>query len=187
SIKGDMKHRRPDLHLLVNVLSIDFIPQKKSDVLLKSAYYKYLQDYIRDIPQLFHFNQLCVLSNASETRLRSFTANYNHCFEWLRSTEDDTINRQQIRSDGTSIQYLLENLLKHETLLDYVENFILFENKRMKILAKNHQFLGVNNGVESFKNREKLNGKLGVFWHTQGSGKSYSMAMFINKINRKTI
>ncbi|PTI47987.1 type I restriction endonuclease subunit R [Staphylococcus succinus] len=184
-IKGETQHRRPDLLLFVNGLPIVFIELKNSDVKLKTAYDKNLQDYIRDIPQLFHFNQLCVLSNSSETRIGSFTANYNHFFEWLRSTEDDTINRQQIRSEGTSIQYLLENLLKHETLLDYVENFILFENKRMKILAKNHQFLGVNNGIESFKNREKLNGKLGVFWHTQGSGKSYSMAMFINKINRK--
>lgn len=185
-IKGETQHRRPDLLLFVNGLPIVFIELKNSDVKLKTAYDKNLQDYIRDIPQLFHFNQLCVLSNASETRIGSFTANYNHFFEWLRSTEDDTINRQQIRSEGTSIQYLLENLLKHETLLDYVENFILFENKRMKILAKNHQYLGVNNGIESFKKREELNGKLGVFWHTQGSGKSYSMAMFINKINRKT-
>lgn len=184
-IKGNTQHRRPDLLLFVNGLPIIFIELKNSDVNLKTAYDKNLQDYIRDIPQLFYFNQLCVLSNASETRIGSFTANYSHFFEWLRATENDEVNRQQIRSDGTSIQYLLDNLLKHETLLDYVENFILFENKRTKILAKNHQFLGVNNGIESFKNREKLNGKLGVFWHTQGSGKSYSMAMFINKINRK--
>lgn len=184
-IKGETQHRRPDLLLFVNGLPITFIELKNSDVNLKTAYDKNLQDYIRDIPQLFHFNQLCVLSNASETRIGSFTASYSHFFEWLRSTEDQEVNRQQIRTQGTSIQYLLDNLLKHETLLDYVENFILFENKRMKILAKNHQFLGVNNGIESFRNREKLNGKLGVFWHTQGSGKSYSMAMFINKINRK--
>ncbi|KRG10723.1 deoxyribonuclease [Virgibacillus soli] len=184
-IKGETQHRRPDLLLFVNGLPLVFIELKNSDVKLKTAYDKNLQDYIRDIPQLFHFNQLCVLSNASETRVGSFTANYSHFFEWLRSTEEDRVNRQQIRSEGTSIQYLLDNLFKHETLLDYVENFILFENKRMKVLAKNHQFLGVNNGIESFKNRKKLNGKLGVFWHTQGSGKSYSMAMFINKINRK--
>lgn len=185
-IKGETQHRRPDLLLFVNGLPIVFIELKNSDVNLKTAYDKNLQDYIRDIPQLFHFNQLCVLSNASETRIGSFTANYSHFFEWLRSTEDEEVNRQQIRTQGTSIQYLLDNLLKHETLLDYVENFILFENKRKKILAKNHQYIGVNNGIESFKNRKQLNGKLGVFWHTQGSGKSYSMAMFINKINRKT-
>lgn len=184
-IKGETQYRRPDLLLFVNGLPIVFIELKNSDVNLKTAYDKNLQDYIRDIPQLFHFNQVCVLSNASETRLGSFTANYNHFFEWLRSTEDEEVNRQQIRTQGTSIQYLLDDFLKHETLLDYVENFILFENKRKKILAKNHQFLGINNGIESFENREKLNGKLGVFWHTQGSGKSYSMAMFISKINRK--
>lgn len=184
-IKGETQYRRPDLLLFVNGLPIVFIELKNSDVKLKTAYDKNLQDYMRDIPQLFYFNQLCVLSNASETRVGSFTANYSHFFEWLRSAEDDQVNRQQIRTQGTSIQFLLDDLLKHETLLDYVENFILFENKRMKILAKNHQFIGVNKGIESFNNRKKLNGKLGVFWHTQGSGKSYSMAMFVNKINRK--
>src|SRR5690625_4175876 len=184
-IRGEMQHRRPDLLLFVHGLPIVFIELKNSDVNLQTAYDKNLQEYIRDVPQLFHFNQLCVLSNASETRIGSFTANYNHFFEWLRASEDEDVNREEIRTKGTSIQYLLDNLLKHETLLDYVENFILFENKRMKILAKNHQYLGVNNGIEAFKNREHLNGKLGVFWNTQGSGKSYSMAMFINKINRK--
>lgn len=184
-IKGETQHRRPDLLLFVNGLPIVFIELKNSDVKLKTAYDKNLQDYIRDIPQLFHFNQLCVLSNASETRIGSFTANYNHFFEWLRTKEGEKVDRQHIRSEGTSIQYLLDDLFIHEKLLDYIENFILFENKRMKILAKNHQFLGVNNSMSSFKKRKELNGKLGVFWHTQGSGKSYSMAMLINKINRK--
>ena len=72
-----------------------------------------------------------------------------------------------------------------DTLIDYIENFILFENKSIKIIAKNHQFLGVNNLMESVKNRKELNGKLGVFWHTQGSGKSYSMVMFARKVRRK--
>lgn len=184
-IKGETQYRRPDLLIFLNGLPFVFIELKNSDVKLQTAHSKNLKNYIRDIPQLFHFNQLCVLSNGTETRVGSFTAGFNHFFEWLRSDEDEKANRKQIRSEGTSIQYLLNSLLKHETLLDYVENFILFENKQMKIIAKNHQYLGVNNAVEAFKNRESLNGKLGVFWHTQGSGKSYSMAMFINKVNRK--
>ncbi|MGJ5638420.1 type I restriction endonuclease subunit R [Bacillus altitudinis] len=184
-IKGETQHRRPDLLLFVNGLPLVFIELKNSDIKLRTAYEKNLKDYIRDIPQLFHFNQFCVLSNGTETRIGSYTAHYNHFFEWLRATEEDKVDRKLIRSDGTSIEYLLDSLLQRGTLLDYVENFILYENKRMKILAKNHQFLGVNKAIKPFKNREKLNGKLGVFWHTQGSGKSYSMAMFINKINRK--
>lgn len=185
-IKGETQYRRPDLLLFVNGLPFVFIELKNSDVKLKTAYDKNLKDYIRDIPQLFFFNQFCVLSNGTETRVGSFTASYEHYFEWLRENEQDKVDRKKVRLEGTSIQYLLNSLLQPETLIDYIENFILFENKRTKILAKNHQYLGVNNGIEAVNNREKLNGKLGVFWHTQGSGKSYSMAMFINKINRKT-
>ena len=184
-IKGDFGYRRPDLILFVNGLPLVFIELKNSDVKVKQAYDKNLKDYIRDIPQLFFFNQFCVLSNGTETRLGSFTAEYGHFFEWLRLSEEDKIDRKIIKDKGTSIEYLLDGLFEHETLLDYIENFILYENKREKIIAKNHQFLGVNNAIESFKNRKELNGKLGVFWHTQGSGKSYSMGMFINKINRK--
>jgi type I restriction enzyme R subunit len=184
-IKGEFSYRRPDLILFVNGLPLVFIELKNSDVKLKTAYDKNLKDYIRDIPQLFFFNQFCVLSNGVETRLGSFTAGYEHFFEWLRLSEDDKVDRKFIRKEGTSIEYLLDGLFEHETLLDYIESFILYENKREKIIAKNHQFLGVNNAIEAFKNREELDGKLGVFWHTQGSGKSYSMGMFVNKINRK--
>ncbi|MBD8003772.1 type I restriction endonuclease subunit R [Bacillus norwichensis] len=184
-IKGDTQYRRPDLLLFVNGLPLVFIELKNSDVTLKTAYDKNLLDYIHDIPQLFYFNQICVLSNATETRIGSFTANYSHFFEWLRASEKDQVNRKQVYERATSIEYLLNDLLSHEKLLDYIENFVLFENKRIKILAKNHQFLGVNNAIESFKKRTELDGKLGVFWHTQGSGKSYSMAMYVNKINRK--
>ena len=184
-IKGEFQYRRPDLILFVNGLPLVFIELKNSDVKLRTAYDKNLKDYIRDIPQLFFFNQFCVLSNGTETRLGSFTAGYDHFFEWLRQSEDDKVDRKHIKEKGTSIEFLLDGLFEHETLLDYIENFILYENKREKIIAKNHQFLGVNNLVEAFMNRETLDGKLGVFWHTQGSGKSYSMGMFVNKINRK--
>lgn len=184
-IKGKTQYRRPDLLVFVNGLPLVFIELKNSDVTLKTAYTKNLHDYLRDIPQLFYFNQICVLSNAVQTRMGSFNASYNHFFEWLRASEDDAVNREQIYADGISIEFLLEDLLAHDNLLDYIENFILFENQQTKILAKNHQFLGVNKAVATFKNRKKLDGKLGVFWHTQGSGKSYSMAMYVNKINRK--
>jgi type I restriction enzyme, R subunit len=83
-------------------------------------------------------------------------------------------------------QYLAKGLLLKGNLLDYIENFILYDRQKTKLIAKNHQYLGENNAVKTFENREKLKGKLGVFWHTQGSGKSYSMVvMFTRKINRK--
>lgn len=77
--------------------------------------------------------------------------------------------------------------MEKETLLDYVENFILFYDINIKIIAKNHQFLGVNNAIKNFERRDNLKGKLGVFWHTQGSGKSFSMVFFVRKIKRKKI
>lgn len=184
-IRGELYFRRPDLILFINGLPMVFIELKNSDVKLKTAYDKNLQDYIRDIPQLFFFNQFCALSNGTETRIGSFTAGYEHFFEWLRLTEEDKIDRKEIIKDGTSIEYLIEGLFSKDTLLDYIENFILYENKREKVIAKNHQFLGVNKAIENFKKRKELEGKLGVFWHTQGSGKSYSMGMYVNKINRK--
>lgn len=184
-IRGEIYLRRPDLIIFVNGLPFVFIELKNSDIKLKTAYDKNLKDYIRDIPQLFFFNQFCVLSNATETRIGSFTAGYEHFFEWLRLAEEDKINRKEIKKEATSIEYLIDGLLVDDQLLDYIENFILYENKREKIIAKNHQFLGVNKAVEKFKRRKELDGKLGVFWHTQGSGKSYSMGMYVNKINRK--
>src|SRR5699024_11085286 len=184
-IRGELYFRRPDLILFVNGLPLVFIELKNSDIKLKTAYDKNLKDYIRDIPQLFFFNQFCVLSNGVESRIGSFTAGYEHFFEWLRLREEDKVDRKEIRKDGTSIEYLIDGLFSHDQLLDYIENFILYENKREKIIGKNHQYLGVNKAVENFKNRKELDGKLGVFWHTQGSGKSYSMGMYVNKINRK--
>lgn len=99
--------------------------------------------------------------------------------------EKEKLDRVQIAEHGLSIQNLIDGLFRKDCLLDYIENFIFFDNKRIKIIAKNHQYLGVNNLMKSVERRESLNGKLGVFWHTQGSGKSYSMVMFVRKVKRK--
>lgn len=185
-IKGETYYRRPDLILFVNGLPIVFIELKNSDIKVKNAYEKNLTDYLKDIPQLFYFNQICVLSNGLETRIGSFNASYEHFFEWLKlGDETENPNREQIKDEGVSLLYFAKGLLRKHQLLDYIENFILFDRKQAKLIAKNHQFLGVNNAIRAFENRENLNGKLGVFWHTQGSGKSYSMVMFTRKINRK--
>ena len=185
-IDGGMYWRRPDLIIFINGLPLVFIELKNSNIIIKNAYDKNLKDYIRDIPNLFNFNQICVLSNGLETRLGSFMAGYEHFFEWLKiESEKENPDRKEIKENAISLEYFLKGLCKPETLLDYIENFILFESKTKKILAKNHQFLGVNNAYNAFINRDKLHGKLGVFWHTQGSGKSYSMVMFARKIKHK--
>lgn len=185
-IKGEVHWRRPDLIIFINGLPLVFIELKNSNILVKNAYDKNLNDYLKDIPYLFNYNQICVLSNGIETRMGSFGAGYEHFFEWLKvDSEKEKPNRERIKANGISIEYLINGLLKKESLIDYIENFILFDRKRTKIIAKNHQFLGINNAFNSFEKRESLKGKLGVFWHTQGSGKSYSMVMFARKIKHK--
>ena len=107
-------------------------------------------------------------------------------FEWLKvENEKENPDRKAIRENCTSLEYFIAGLCKPKNLLDYIENFILYDRRRTKIIAKNHQFFGVNNAYNAFLRREKLKGKLGVFWHTQGSGKSYSMVMLARKIKHK--
>lgn len=102
-------------------------------------------------------------------------------------SEKEVIDRKAIKkaeeANDSSVRYFVDGLLDKTKLIDYIENFILFQNQSIKIIAKNHQYLGVNNLMESVRNRKELNGKLGVFWHTQGSGKSYSMVMFARKVS----
>ena len=185
-IQGRVYWRRPDIIIFINGLPLVFIELKNSIVKIEEAYNKNLKDYLKDIPNLFAFNQICVLSNGIETRLGAFNAKYEFFFEWLKiNSEKEKLNRKAIASNNSSVQYFIDGLLNKKRLIDYIENFILFENQSTKIIAKNHQYLGVNNLMESVQNRKELDGKLGVFWHTQGSGKSYSMVMFTRKVMRK--
>ena len=185
-IQGHYNYRRPDVLIFVNGLPLVFIELKNSIVKVEEAYNKNLLNYKKDVPNLFAFNQICVLSNGLETRLGAFNATYDYFFEWLKvESEKESINREKLKESKISVERFVDGLLNKDRLIDYIENFILFENKRIKIIAKNHQFFGVNNLMESVKNRKELQGKLGVFWHTQGSGKSYSMVMFARKVKRK--
>jgi len=189
-IQGRVYWRRPDVLVFVNGLPVVFIELKNSIVKVEEAYNDNLKNYLRDIPNLFAFNQICVLTNGLETRLGAFNARYNHFFEWLKvDSERERPDRKAIRGAGTvgesSVRYFLDGLMRKERLADYVENFVLFRNKKDKIIAKNHQYFGVNNLMESVRRRKELKGKLGVFWHTQGSGKSFSMVFFARKVRRK--
>ena len=189
-IQGKAYYRRPDIIVFVNGLPLVFIELKNSIVKVEEAYNKNLQDYKRDIPNLFAFNQICVLSNGLETKLGAFNASYDYFFEWLKVvSEKEGPDREALRNaadaNNSSVRFFVDGLLDKTRLIDYIENFIMFQNESIKIIAKNHQYLGVNNLMESMENRAELKGKLGVFWHTQGSGKSYSMVMFARKVKRK--
>ncbi len=187
-IRSETHWRRPDLLLFINGLPMVFIELKNSNIPVKNAYDINLQNYLKDIPYLYDYNQFCVLSNGTETRLGSFAAGYEHFFEWLKiNGEKENPDRKAISENCVSLEYFIAGLCKPEFLLDYIENFILYNRRQTKIIAKNHQFFGVNNAYQAFLNREKLQGKLGVFWHTQGSGKSYSMVMLVRKIKYKCL
>lgn len=185
-IQGTKGYRRPDVLLYVNGLPLVFIELKNSNVSVRAAYDDNLVTYRAEIPQLFHTNAICVLSNALETRVGSLSAEWEHFFPWLRvDDEKEKIDRSEIHETGTSVERVIEGLLRPDRLLDYCENFILFYRGKSKIIAQNHQFLGVNRAYDRFLQRKELEGKLGVFWHTQGSGKSYSMIFYARKIFRK--
>lgn len=179
-------YRRPDVLLYVNGLPLVFIELKNSDVKLRAAFDDNLSTYKAEIPQLFLTNALCLLSNATETKVGSLTAQWEHFFAWLRvDDEKEALDRKAIADNQLSVERAVLGLLRPERLLDYVENFCVFHKETNKIIAQNHQFIGVNNAFEQFTRRRELGGRLGVFWHTQGSGKSFSMVFYTRKVFRK--
>jgi len=162
-IQGKVYYRRPDILIFINGMPLVFIELKNSIVKIEEAYNKNLKDYMRDIPNLFAFNQICVLSNGLETKLGAFNATYDYFFEWLKiDSEKEKLDREAILAadnvKDSSVRYFVDGLLNKDRLIDYIENFILFENQRIKIIAKNHQYLGVNNLMESVENRKELQG-----------------------------
>ena len=182
-ITGEMYTKRPDIVCFVNGIPLVLMEFKRIDVHLHAAYNDNLRDYKDTIPHLFWYNAFILLSNGTESRVGSLTAEWEHFAEWKRiHSEDET--------PQTSLETILHALCTPERLLDIVENFILFMEAQgglIKILAKNHQYLGVNNTIKSLKQIENNRGKLGVFWHTQGSGKSISMLFFAQKVHRKVL
>jgi type I restriction enzyme R subunit len=185
-VAGDMYRRRCDLLAFVNGLPLVFIELKKPSVHLKSAYNDNLRDYRgQSVPQLFHPNAFILLSNGSDTRVGTLTSAWEHFFDWKRVDDEAEVGK-------VSLERVLRGLLEPARLLDYVENFTVFEEGKggvVKKTAKNHQFLGVNKSiarlVELRESNERERKRLGVFWHTQGSGKSLSMVFFTQKVLRK--
>ncbi|MCX9074481.1 MAG: type I restriction endonuclease subunit R, partial [Candidatus Methanoperedens sp.] len=180
-ISGEMYKRRADLVGFVNGLPLIFIELKASHRRLEHAYRDNLRDYRSAIPQIFWYNGFIILSNGSQSKIGSMTAEWEHFAEW-----------KKINNEGeegiVSLDTMIRGTCEPARLLDIVENFTLFSEASggiMKLVAKNHQYLGVNNAAEALKQIEKNRGRLGVFWHTQGSGKSYSMVFFSQKVLRK--
>ena len=172
--------RRTDIVGFVNGIPLLFVELKNINVDVQNAYTDNYTDYLDTIPQLFYYNAFLILSNGNEAKIGTLGSKYEFFHEWKRLAEDD--------EGSVALETMLRGVCKKENFLDLLENFILYDHsggKTVKILARNHQYIGVNEAVKAYAARKLNNGKLGVFWHTQGSGKSYSMVFLSQKIRRK--
>ena len=179
-IHGPLHRRRTDIVGFVNGIPLLFVELKRNDVDVENAYNDNYRDYLDTIPQLFYYNAFVMLSNGEEAKVGTLGSSYEFFHEWKRLKEED--------EGDVALETMLRGICKKENFLDIVENFILFDHEEdftAKILAHNHQYLGVNEAVRAYKDRKLNDGKLGVFWHTQGSGKSFSMLFLSQKIRRK--
>lgn len=179
-IHGELYRRRTDIVGFVNGIPLLFVELKKQNVDVQNAYTCNYTDYLSTIPHLFHFNAIVMLSNGLEAKVGTLGSKYEFFHEWKRLKEDET--------GAVDLETMLLGICNKRNFMDLFENFILFDHscgRTAKIFARNHQYLGVNEALESYRARQLKNGKLGVFWHTQGSGKSYSMVFFAQKIRRK--
>ena len=185
TIKGTLYTCRPDLIGFVNGLPWVVIELKKPGVPAKQAFDGNLTSYKHahnGVPQLFWSNALLIASNGTESRVGSLTADWERFFEWKRIEREDEPRR-------VSLDVMLRGLCAPHRLLDMAENFTLFSEHKtglVKVIGQNHQFIGVNNAIAAMRRaRAEGHGRGGVFWQTQGSGKSFSMVFFAQKVLRK--
>jgi len=179
-VRGDLYRRRADIIGFVNGIPLLFIECKNIHKNLRTAYEKNLSDYKDTVPHLFHHNAIVMLGNGDKAKIGSVSSRFEHFHEWKRLAED--------QPGVVDMETLLKGICAKKNFMDMVENFIVFDDsfgEPRKILARNHQFLGVNRAIEAVEDRENRQGRLGVFWHTQGAGKSYSMVFFTRKVHRK--
>lgn len=180
-IVGEMYKRRADLIGFVNGIPLLFIELKATHKQIQTAYTGNLTDYKDTVPHLFWYNAFIILSNGSEAKIGSITSEWGHFNDW-----------KKINSEGEegiiSLETALRGTCEPTRFLDIVENFILFMEIGVgiiKVVPQNHQYLGVGNAMNALQEIKNRKGRLGVFWHTQGSGKSISMVFFSQKVLRK--
>ena len=182
SVVGSLYTCRPDLVGFVNGLPWVVIELKKPGVPARAAFDENLTHYKQQIPALFWSNALLIASNGTDSRVGSLTADWGRWVEWKRIERED-------EARCVSLEVMLRGTCDRTRLLDLVENFTLFSEHKaglVKVIGQNHQFLGVNNAIASMLDARQLgHGRGGVFWQTQGSGKSFSMVFFAQKVLRK--
>lgn len=170
-------NKRPDVLLFLNGLPIVLIELKSPSREETDASEGYLQirNYMQEIPSMFIYNSICVISDHLTSKAGTITSSEDRFMEW--KTKDGSYENTQYAQFDT----FFEGMFEKERLLDIIKNFICFSNeglKKFKILAGYHQYFAVRKAIESTKNATVTDGKGGVFWHTQGSGKSLSMVFY---------
>ncbi len=179
-IKGALYRRRADVIGFVNGLPLLFVECKNVHRDIRAAFEENYSDYRETIPHVFHHNAVVMFGNGEKAKIGRITSKWEHFHEWKRLAEEEP--------GVVDMETLLKGVCDKRNLMDLVENFILFDESSgelKKIIARNHQFLGVSRAIEAVRDRKARQGKLGVFWHTQGAGKSYSMVTFTRKVHRK--
>lgn len=179
----DKENMRADLIGFVNGIPLLFTEFKRVDIDVKTAYLDNYKRSIEHFPYLFYYNAFSILSNGEEAKMGTIGALFKFFSEWKRKSEDDDVDEAE-----PQMHIMIEGTCNKTTFMDLFENFIIFDKSTenyIKIIARNHQYLGVNRAFESYKEHKLTDKKIGVFWHTQGSGKSYSILFLSQKIHRK--
>ena len=170
-------NRRPDIILFINgmpLVLMDLKSPSKDEVGVENAY-KQIRNYIKDIPSLFYYNAICVISDLSSNKAGTITSGLDRFMDW--KCKDGS----KEESGFAEFETFYEGMFQKKRLLDILKNFILFSGTgtgRFKVLAGYHQYFAVRKAIERAKIATRTDGKGGVFWHTQGSGKSLSMVFY---------
>jgi len=170
-------NKRPDIILFLNGLPVVLVELKSPsrEETDASKAYRQLRNYMQEIPSMFVYNAICVMSDQLTSKAGTITSGEDRFMEW-KTKDGDYENTQYAQFDT-----FFEGIFQKERLLDIIKNFICFSNEGVssfKILAGYHQYFAVRKAVESTKKATITDGKGGVFWHTQGSGKSLSMVFY---------
>jgi type I restriction enzyme R subunit len=177
---SELYTRRPDAVGFINGIPLLLFEWKAPKQPVQEAYDANLNDYRDTIPRLFDPNGFILLSNGLEALTGSSHAPFDTFAPWKKLEEDGP--------ESVALETMLRATCEPSRFLDLIENFLLFEDARgglRKVMAKYHQVLGVNRAIEAVQKLKENRGRLGVFWHTQGSGKSLSMVMFAEKVMRR--
>lgn len=180
-VVGDMYTRRPDVILFVNGIPLILMELKASHKSLVDAYKDNIRDYKDTIPKLLWYNLGIIISNGIENKFGSLTSPFEYFNEWKKAESEDEEPKKDLAT-------LIKGICNKKRLVDIFENFILFDEssgETRKIVPRYFQYYGVNRAFVRVLHRKELKGKLGVFWHTQGSGKSFAMVYLSQKVLRK--